>query len=86
MPRLTKRLVDAATVNSLGTETFLSDADVKGFGVRVKPSGVKSFVLKYRADSRRSRDRNWTAQVDRGRGKTRHMAAQAEIRRENLLG
>jgi hypothetical protein len=48
MPRLTKRLVDAATVNSFGIETFVWDADVKGFGVRVKPTGAKSFVLKYR--------------------------------------
>jgi hypothetical protein len=48
MPKLTKRLVDAATVGPLGGETFLWDADVKGFGVRVKSTGAKSFVLKYR--------------------------------------
>jgi integrase len=55
MPRLTKRLVDAATANSLGNEIFLWDADVKGFGVRVKPTGAKSFVLKYRVGTKTRR-------------------------------
>jgi integrase len=55
MPRLTKRLVDAATVISSGAETFLWDADVKGFGVRVKPTGAKSFVLKYRVGTKTRR-------------------------------
>jgi integrase len=55
MPRLTKRLVDTATANSLGIETFLWDADVKGFGVRVKPTGTKSFVLKYRVGTKTRR-------------------------------
>jgi integrase len=55
MARLTKRIVDAATVISSGAETFLWDADVKGFGVRVKPTGAKSFVLKYRVGTKTRR-------------------------------
>lgn len=55
MPRLTKRLVDATTANSLGNESFLWDADVKGFGVRVKPTGAKAFVLKYRVGTKTRR-------------------------------
>jgi integrase len=47
MPKLTKRVVDAAKAN-FDRELFLWDADVKGFGVRIKPSGAKSFLLKYR--------------------------------------
>jgi integrase len=45
MPKLTKTLIDGFNP---ATEEFLWDSDVKGFGVRAKPSGVKSFVLKYR--------------------------------------
>jgi hypothetical protein len=29
-------------------ERFVWDSEVMGFGVRVKPTGVKSYVLKYR--------------------------------------
>ena len=49
MPRLTKRTSSTGlTANALDGEVFLWDADVKGFGVRIKPTGVKSYVLKYR--------------------------------------
>jgi integrase len=48
MAKLTKRIIDAATADPDGREVFLWDADVKGFGVRVKATGAKSFVLKYR--------------------------------------
>jgi len=47
MPKITKRTVDGAPTNP-NADTFLWDSDVKGFGLRVKPSGVKSYVLKYR--------------------------------------
>ena len=55
MPRLTKQLLDGATANALDGEVFLWDADVKGFGVRIKPTGVKSYVLKYRIATRTRR-------------------------------
>jgi integrase len=48
VPKLTKRFVDATQAGAEKGELFLWDSEVKGFGVRVKPSGVKSFVLKYR--------------------------------------
>jgi len=48
MPKLTKRLIDAAKADTETGEAFLWDSEVKGFGLRVKPSGVRSFVLKYR--------------------------------------
>lgn len=55
MPKLTKRVIDA-TKAAMGTgEAFLWDSEVKGFGLRVKPSGVKSFVLKYRIGARTKR-------------------------------
>jgi len=44
--RITKRSVDAAKPSK--TEYFLWDGELIGFGLRVRPSGVKSYVVKYR--------------------------------------
>jgi len=44
--RLTKRTVDAAQPKD--REYFLWDGELLGFGLRVLPSGVKSYVAKYR--------------------------------------
>lgn len=51
--RLTKRLLDAASPRS--REYSIWDSDVRGFGVRIKPSGTKSFILKYRNPEGRQR-------------------------------
>src|SRR5512144_293410 len=52
MGKLTKRTIEALTPGE--TDYIAWDNDVPGFGVRVMPSGRKSFVLQYRA-GRRSR-------------------------------
>jgi integrase len=44
--RITKRAVDAAKPGR--QEYFLWDGELLGFGLRVLPSGVKSYVAKYR--------------------------------------
>ncbi len=49
--RITKRSVDAAKPDR--TEYFLWDGELIGFGLRVWPSGVKSYVVKYRSGSGR---------------------------------
>ena len=45
--RLTKRSVDQLKPID-GRDYSVWDAELTGFGVRVKPSGVKSFQIKYR--------------------------------------
>ena len=44
--KLTKKLVDAAPISE--RDQFLWDSEIKGFGVRIWPSGRKTFVAKYR--------------------------------------
>jgi hypothetical protein len=49
--RITKRTVDALQSN--GSEFMLWDDTVSGFGVRVRPTGAKSYVVVYRAGAGR---------------------------------
>jgi hypothetical protein len=49
--RITKRLVDSLKPN--GEEHFVWDDTLIGFGVRMQPTGAKSYVVKYRAGSGR---------------------------------
>lgn len=53
MPKLTKRSVDAA--NASKDDVFLWDEEIPGFGVRVKASGAKSYLIQYRNRVGRSR-------------------------------
>jgi integrase len=46
--RLTKRAIDAATARD-GADVYLFDSDLKGFGLRVRPSGAKTFIVQFRA-------------------------------------
>ena len=50
--RITKRLVDSLSAAS--REYFVWDSKLPGFGLRVQPSGVMSYVAKYRAGSGRA--------------------------------
>ena len=51
--RLTKRVIDQATYHGrVGTAHYLWDDQIAGFGVRLYPSGRKSFFLAYRAKGR----------------------------------
>jgi integrase len=49
--RITKRLIDSLSAGA--AEYFVWDSKLSGFGVRVQPSGIMSYVAKYRAGSGR---------------------------------
>ncbi len=44
MTRLTKRVIDALKPRPNG-EHFTWDREIRGFGIRVKPSGTKTFLI-----------------------------------------
>ncbi len=49
MGKLTKRDIDGLAADG-ETPAYLWDSSVPGFGVKALPSGIKRFILKYRAD------------------------------------
>lgn len=53
MPKISKQIVDAA--RSKRADYFLWDAEIKGFGLKVLTTGVKSYVFQYRTAEGRSR-------------------------------
>ena len=58
MPKITKRLVDALRPDRSGKDVFLWDAGdgaLKGFGIRMKPSGAASYLVQYRNKEGRTR-------------------------------
>ncbi|MDE0591584.1 tyrosine-type recombinase/integrase [Halocynthiibacter sp. C4] len=68
MTKLTKRSVD--TLLPKEKSYFLWDRDVKGFGVRVMPSGTKTYQVQYRKGGRTRRislGRHGTITVDQAR-------------------
>jgi Arm DNA-binding domain len=46
MARITKRTIDA--LKPQAKPRIVYDRDVKGFGVRIAPGGVKTYILEYR--------------------------------------
>jgi integrase len=54
MPKLTKRTIDA-THPRQGRDVFVWDDELPAYGLRVKPSGAKAFILQYRNRNGRSR-------------------------------
>ena len=51
--RITKRIVDGLSAD--GTDRFLWDSDVIGFGLRISPVGKLVYVLQYRIEGRQRR-------------------------------
>lgn len=53
MPRLTKKFLDSLKPSV--RDVFTWDSEIRGLGVRVKPSGTKTFFVQYRNKSNRTR-------------------------------
>lgn len=53
MAKLTKRTVDS--IRATDKEAFVWDDEIPGFGLRVQPSGRKSYLVQYRAKGRTRR-------------------------------
>lgn len=49
--RLTKRAVDQAAAPETGSQAFVWDSEVRGFGLRITPAGTKSYIFQYRTAS-----------------------------------
>ena len=56
--RITKRAVDAAKPGE--HDTYLWDADLSGFGLKVTPAGGKAYLVQYRLGGRKGRTRRVT--------------------------
>ena len=54
MPKLTKRVVEAAKPDP-SRDLFLWDTQLPGFGLRVYPSGKRKYIVQYRTKSKRQR-------------------------------
>lgn len=55
MPKISKRLVDAIRPDPSGREVYAWDSELKGFGVRMMPTGVASYFVYYRTNEGRQR-------------------------------
>jgi hypothetical protein len=53
MPKLTKRVVDAAEVRA--SDYYVWDSELRGFGLRIRASGRRTYVLQYRTHAGRER-------------------------------
>jgi hypothetical protein len=53
MAKITKRLVDGLKADLVAHRIW--DGELRGFGVRVAPSGTASYFLKYRTSAGRQR-------------------------------
>ncbi len=72
MPKLTKRSVEA--LKPAARNYFVWDDEIKGFGVRVMPSGTKTYQVQYRKGGRTrrasiGRHGNITAEIARAKAK-----------------
>ena len=81
MSKLTKKVVDALRPVP-GRDLFAWDSELRGFGVRVKPSGAATYLVQYRTPQGKTR-RLAFAKVtlvtpDEARGQARGLLAQAE--------
>ena len=77
MARITKSMIDRLEAGT--SDVFIWDTELPGFGLRLKPSGVGSFLIQYRNADRRSRrltiGRYGVLTVDEARREARQLLA-----------
>jgi len=74
MPRLTKRTVEA--LQPAAKDYIIFDSDISGFGVRVLPSGRKTYLVQYRSGGRTRRvkiGKHGNVTADEARTKAREL-------------
>lgn len=79
MAKLTKRLIDALRP-SADRDVFVWDSELRGLGVRMKPSGSASFLVQYRTPQGKTRRLAFakvgTLTADEARAKARRLLAE----------
>src|SRR5262245_32546019 len=83
MPKITKRVVDILQPNQSGRDVFCWDSELRGFGIRLKPSGAGAFITQCRSKDGRTRrmvlGKVGTLTPDEARGLARdHLASVAK--------
>jgi hypothetical protein len=80
MARLTKRLLDALKPRE-NVDLFVWDGELRGFGLRMKPSGAAAFLVQYRTPQGRTRRyafaKAGTLTPEEARAKARRLLAKA---------
>ena len=80
MPKLTKRFI--GTLKPRGGDLFAWDSELKGFGLRMKPSGTASYLVQYRTPQGRTRRlvfaKIGTLAPEEARAKARRLLADVE--------
>lgn len=91
LPKLTKRFVESLTPKE--RDYFAWDSELKGFGVRVRPSGKKMFQVQYRKGGRTRRvgiGRYGTVTPEMARSKAKEIlgavAGRAKPHRVHFIG
>lgn len=87
MPKLTKTTVDAERPGD--DQRFVWDTEIKGFGLKVFPTGVKSFIFQYRSPEGRTRrltigQYSHTLTADQARGLAKDKAYEVHAGRDPM--
>jgi integrase len=72
MPKITKSLIDKTEPGA--KDVFLWDDEVKGFGVRIQPTGSKAYIVRYRNEDGVQRKQKLGRTTDFDPGKARELA------------
>jgi hypothetical protein len=80
MAKITKRIIDSVELKP--ERYYIWDSELKGFGVKVEPSGTKTYILRYRTGNSASAPRRFIS-IGRHGALTPDMARNEAIK---LLG